>query len=61
MIHLEDEIAMRSGLGLALEVLPGKRGQVNRLHGMKEEERSIPVLRSVLLEESNLLPQVAID
>ena len=38
MIHLEDEISMRSGLRLPLEILAGKGRQVNRLHGMKEEE-----------------------
>ena len=51
VIELEDEVAMRTCFGFALEVPAGKGGEVNRLQGVKEEEGFFRALFHVGIEE----------
>ena len=57
MIELEDEVPVRPGLRLALKVLAGKRGKMNRLQGVKQEERLVGFLVAVSIEKLEALLQ----
>ena len=49
VIQFEDEIAVRTRLGLPLEGIAGKRGQMHRLGRVQEEERFVRRTLGVVL------------
>ncbi len=51
VIHLENEIAVRTGLGFALECLAGKGRQMHGLHGVKQEKGFVGIFLGVAREE----------
>lgn len=53
VVELEDEVAVRAGLGFAFESVGGKGGEVNGLGGVEEEERLARRFLGVLFEEVN--------
>ena len=53
VVELENEVAVRAGLGFALEGVGGKGGKVNGLGGVKEKERLARRFLGVLLQEAD--------
>ena len=53
VVELENEVAVRAGLGFALEGVCGKGGKVNGLGGVKEEEGLARGFLGVLLQEAD--------
>ena len=61
-IEFMDEIAVRTGFGLALELVRGERRQMNRLRGVVEEERFARRAADVRFEKlAALLQEYEVD
>ena len=50
-VHFENKIAVRAGLGFALEAVGGEGRQMHRLHGVKEKERFLGRLLGVVIQK----------
>ncbi len=51
VVEFEDEVAVWSGIGFALELVGGEGGEVDGLSGVEEEEGLFGVVFDVVLEE----------
>lgn len=53
VVELEDEVAVRAGVGLAFEIVGGKGGKVDGLGGVEEKEGLARRFLGVLLQEAD--------